>query len=262
MIERYGNCKLIRIMPMPMPLSRISIRAFAGLALTATVAQAQPSPSATQGYLNFRGASAGSPTTPEGWPTGPYSAGFSTLDMTSAYGASAFNVFCIDVLSPASESSMLVQTFSQALTNGPLVQKFAAPPGTAGGLTQLKLQQAAWLTTRFAITPQAQWDEMHVALWSIFWTVGANGLPNYAAYGGSPKTSQEWFNDAVTAGSSFDASGFRVFVPVTSLGPDGLLDPTKQVFIAQVVPEPSTYALLGAGLLAIALVGRRRRGRR
>lgn len=233
---------------------RLSFLLSLALVATSTVAHAQPSSTATQGFVDFRSATPGSPTA-NGWATGPYIAGFSTVSMNSAYSASAFNVFCIDVLGAAGDSRVLVQTFAQAVSYGPLVSKYQeSGAGSVGGLTINKLNAAAWLTTQFAAAPQSQWDEMHVALWSIFWDANANGLPNYATYGGSPTTASSWYTQALNA--NFDASAFRVLTPVTE---NGAFDTNRQVFMAQVVPEPSTYALMGAGLLAIGVVARRRR---
>jgi hypothetical protein len=103
------------------------------LVATSTVAQAQPSSTDTQGFVDFRSATPGSPAA-NGWATGPYIAGFSTVSMTSAYSASAFNVFCIDVLGGAGDSRVLVQTFDQAVLYGPLVTKYqASGDGSVGG---------------------------------------------------------------------------------------------------------------------------------
>jgi hypothetical protein len=179
-------------------------------------------------------------------------------------------VFCIDWRGIASDSKVTLLTFSQAASNGPLLAKYAdagIKDGTTGGLTTTKLNAAAWLTTQFGATPTKAWDEMHLALWSIFWdpATGSPALPNAASYGlgsnggVSGQTAQYWVSQALAHANSFDASAFRVVTPVNS---SNVLDPSKQIFLVQTVPEPSTYAMLGVGLAALGVAARRRRRQR
>ena len=69
-----------------------------------------------------------------------------------------------------------------------------------------------------------------------------------------------WFDAAGAQGGTpmFNNAGWVVFVAEAAVTRDGSVR-GGQTFIAQTVPEPSTYALMGVGLFAISIVARRRR---
>ena len=169
-----------------------------------------------------------------------------------------------DWLGRAGDSHVQVLTFADALNAVTAVPtalrlKFADDPeGTLGGLTAGKLSSAAWLTTQMTMANQPRWNEMHVALWRLFWDagVGTPTLPNLIFQQGSGDPNAQYWFDLANQNSSFDASGFRILTPVTS---QGVFDGTRQVFLAQVVPEPESFALTAVGLVALGWVSRRRR---
>lgn len=232
-----------------------------GLALVAgpVALSAQPGYDDVAGYFNFRGVIGNGGMVADN-ATGPYVGGFSTVDMASAYAASSFSIFCIDFIGGARDSYVQLLKFDDAVAYGPLADKFDVPAGTAGGLTVDKLNAAAWLTYQFDATG-SNWADVHHALWATFWSIGLAPYP-----GGTPLPSmdagaQAYFDGAAAAvAGGYDASEyFRVFATMTDDGPNATFDPSKQIIIAKVVPEPGTYALLAIGLVGLGFASRRRR---
>ena len=246
---------------MSSPLSSALRFALVAATVTAASAQAQaPSASATSGYLVFVGAVGGAPIA-NNIITGPYRAKFQPTG--GAMGANTFDVYCFDWLGSAGDSHVQLLTFSDAVMSMAPVPtalrlKFADDPeGTAGGLTTAKLNSAAWLTTQMTMANQAGWNEMHVALWRIFWDagVGSPTLPDLSFQQGSGDPNAQYWFDMAAQNATYDASNFRILAPVDG---QGVFRTDRQVFLAQ-VPEPGSFALTGVGLVALAWVSRRRR---
>jgi hypothetical protein len=257
---------------MPRLLLRAATALVATLAAAGT-ADAQISQYATQGYLDFLGATSGAPTVTGGIATGPYRATFGPTSATQS--PTVFSVYCIDWLGQAGDSKVKVFTFSQALTlmtnvaTGLRTKYADDPEGSAGGLTQAKLNSAAWLTKQMTTANKDKWNEMHVALWNIFWdpAIGSPALPGLAFLQDGPgagmdPNAQYWYNQAM-ANQGFHATDFRVLAAYKSCKVNNVqtecLDTSKQVFLAQTVPEPGTYALMATGLVALGVAARRRR---
>ena len=190
---------------------------------------------------------------------GPYVAGFSTLSINDArYNGSPFNVFCIDWLGIAGDSKVRVLTFNETLTSGDGVatavrNKFVAS-GSGTGLDETKLKQVAWLSQQFTDVNQDQWKHIHHAMWGILWDVGATG--GAGALPGLTTMANDFVSQSLTAAVTFDASSYRVLAATNG---NGVFNSDRQIFIAQVVPEPGTYLLVALGLGGLGIIARRRR---
>jgi PEP-CTERM motif-containing protein len=105
--------------------------------------------------------------------------------------------------------------------------------------------QAAWLTSQFGqylFADPGQVIALQYAIWDLFDT---NAPSNSAA--------QSWI---LSAQQNYGSANLYNFEVVTNVGPLCLTGQVQE-FIVQ-TPEPATFALLGVGLLAILVLGRRR----
>ena len=230
-----------------MKLSRFTSVAFAAAMLLPAAAQAQVT-LAFDGVKTPGGDLVGSAA------TGPYRA-----HQTAPLPVGAtFDIYCLDFDHVAQSSwPATYVTFAQATTGGAVVAA-NRQLGTEKVWGIQQLRAAAFLSTTFTSTPLTNWDDVHGAIWSMF----SNSVPLTAAM-------TTLASNAVTAQggvTTWDAD-YRLVLDTRSFNTDFAAAGLNQAFITRdenvngqaVVPEPSTYALMGAGLLAIGFARRRRR---
>ncbi len=198
-----------------------------------------------------------------GAQTGPYRA-----HQTMPVVTSSFDIYCIDYDHTAQSDWGVTYVTFGAATSGSAVTAANRQLGTekVWGLAQLRA--AAWLSTQFnagglggalgAGINDDQWDDVHGAIWSMFstsvpltgamTTIATNAVTNHGS-------------DATLDGKyllMLDTRAFNVEFDASKLN-QGFIVSNDDLKVTVVTPEPSTYVLMGAGLLAVGFVRRRRR---
>ena len=201
-------------------------RRFARLLLAASLAAAAPLRAQTAFTLV-----SGSPVSAFGYEVGPY-----TGILGSGSAAQTLFIYCIDV----AHTVVPGQQWEVNLTN--LGSGVGVGTNTRSGDLAL-YRQAAWLTTQYALHPDATAD-IQATIWNLFGSAA-----------GIAPSSDYWFLQAQANFASLDYSGFLVATDVNKA-----LATSGQEFIV-VTPEPSTVALLASGLLGVVGVAARTRRR-
>jgi hypothetical protein len=134
---------------------------------------------------------------------------------------------------------------------GDITQTLTTQAGTASYDGQQLYEMAAWLTTQYGSNATTN-GAIQDTIWDLF-------NPNAGDPTVHPPqpSSNTWLFAAETNYTSIDAADFTVITntaPVTLSGPGQV-----QEFL--ITPEPSTTLLLGFGLMAVAIAGRRVRDR-
>ncbi len=228
----------------PMKLSRLT--RFALVAALAIPAAAQAQVEA----LKFEGVKFPSAARVGSYMTGPYMASRAPFSTP----ATTFDIYCID-LDHFAKSAWTAHyvTFAEAVGayNVEATRQL-------GAFTLADLRTAAYLASQFSFTPLNQWNNIHGQIWSLFSTKGA--VSGYAAAAAVSK--------GIAGGdASWDSYGLILDENAFSPNYDPRTADLNQAFITDlgnttiktVVPEPSTYVLMGAGLLAVGFASRRRR---
>lgn len=217
---------------------------------------ALPAAASAQEVLHWGGVKYAGGDRVAGAPTGAYQA------LRAPY-ISPFDIYCIDfdhtVRSVWTSHSI---TFTQAVGANLLQAQRQLGTEKAWGIQQLRA--AAYLTTQFAANPVGpgsaddQWDTIHGAIWSMFST---NANVNQASMLALASTA------VTTAGGNALWDDYVLMVDEQAFGANysnstvlnqGFIGYEPGRTVTTVTPEPSTYVLMGAGLLAVGFVRRKR----
>jgi hypothetical protein len=223
-----------------MKLARLSTLALAA-------ALALPAAASAQEFLQFGGAKYSGGDQINGAQTGAYTA-------KRAPFLTSFDIYCIDYDNHAMGSfTARAVTFQQAvgIYNTQAIRQLGGTP--SWGVAELRA--AAYLSTQFNLGNKSSWDDIHGSIWSLF-----SGSSDFNGHKGLAAGA------LATAGSDAAWDSYVVILDNNAFDPNyrGALN---QVFITNdegttttvVTPEPSTWALMGAGLFAVGLARRRRR---
>jgi hypothetical protein len=228
---------------------------FAGLVLACavalpTLASAQaPFPSNTTVHSFYFDGTNGAGQSAAGFRAGPY--------RINEVTKSQFDVFCIDFDNHALTNwDAKVVTFADVIGN---VANYAAAKNVLGvsSISTAQLRTVGYLSSLMTTANSSNWGTLHGEIWSVF--SSNTDLNGYRAGAAAAMLIAQ-------GNSTYD--GYDMFIDQNAYSEGGCSGESvcTQTFIVSdaptggliVTPEPATYALMGAGLLAVGFVRRRR----
>ena len=183
-----------------------------------------------------------------------------------------FLAYCIDIKNSVNQNPWTARfvSFSDAVNDantlaalqyslGGVLPGYGTPASPADILLDLKASSI--LAGQFALTPTTGWAGIHYGIWSLFENPATNSsLSSWAAANVAAANAAVANRDAaLLAAASGNYDSWQVIVDERAFDAawrrqNGAVN---QVFITN-VPEPTTYALMGVGLLALGVAARRR----
>jgi PEP-CTERM motif len=119
--------------------------------------------------------------------------------------------------------------------------------GGSAGLA--RYLQMAWLSDKFATESTTQWGGIQGAIWNL----GSTGTPSASLN----SSVQFWLNQLAAADlSTLNLADYVIVTDVNAV--EGFGGSQEFLVRANVVPEPSTYAMLITGLAGLVVLARRR----
>lgn len=189
-----------------------------------------------------------------------------TGTLTSVPGKPTIDLYCIDYINDAHFGAVYaanVTNLGLAASLDKTRRNDTNIGAMADGAKALDIyRKAAWLTSYYKTTPMTSsgWGNLQAAIWELFNPGNPNGGSNANVVG----TEAWWLkqvNSFYADKASWNTYEWGKFSVVTDRNSAGRRTGGFQEFItdAGVVPEPSTYVMVGTGLIFLGAMVRRRR---
>ena len=167
-------------------------------------------------------------------------------------------MFCVDFLNEATSNQTWTANVSPLA--GASLALTREPNGAVG------YRKAVWLADQFSVQAPQYWGGIQSAIWAIFGAPGFDGNPVKTAQqlpiANDARNAVYWSGQATAfaASSAFETYDYSRWAVITATGAAGLRQGGgPQEFIAQVVPEPGTLALVAVGVGGVVVTAIRRR---
>lgn len=163
------------------------------------------------------------------------------------------DVYCIDLLNGLDDGNARLSNITLLSSTPTTIGSLTRLGQTVGGASAItSYTKIAWLASQLTVANQSQWAGIQGAIWNF----QTPGTPS-TALNANVAT---WVNAANAANlTNFNRAGWAIVTQTTTvngmMGRQELLVPLA----VNVIPEPSTYALMATGLIGLVGFARRRR---